>query len=203
MQSSKPKQALLSNTSQALSIALGVRDIHTLGHCERVVTLCRELAIHLDFSQRELGILEVAAQFHDIGKIGIPDNVLHKPSRFEPAEWECMKQHSVIGERIVRALACDHADEIALSVRHHHEHFDGSGYPDALSGTQIPIYSRIISLTDCYDAVAETRPYHQALKHREIMDLLHSENGIKHDPDLLHAFNVVIEKSAIRKPDND
>lgn len=203
MHRSKPAQSSLSNISRVLSVALGERDSHTLGHCERVVTLCRELAIHLDFSQREVDTLAVAAQFHDIGKIGIPDHVLHKPSRFEPAEWECMKQHSIIGERIIRAFDCEESNEIALAVRHHHEHFDGSGYPDALSSTQIPIFSRIISLTDSYDAIAEPRPYHKARKHIQIMDLLASENGIKHDPDLLHAFNAVIEKSAMRTPDSD
>ena len=191
----------MEQVALSLATALGARDLHTREHSDRVVQLSIELGKHIELSDEELEILALGARFHDLGKIGIPDNVLHKPSRFEPAEWECMKQHSVIGERIIRALACDHADEIALSVRHHHEHFDGSGYPDALSGTQIPIYSRIISLTDSYDAVAETRSYHKARKHSEIMDLLDSENGIKHDPDLLHAFNAVIEKSAMRTPD--
>ena len=201
MQRSKTAPLALSDISRALSMALGVRDNHTLVHCERVVTLCRELAIHLDFSESEINTLALGARFHDIGKIGIPDHVLHKPSRFNQEEWECMKQHPIIGERIIRAIGSEHSNAIALTVRHHHEHFDGSGYPDGLSGTQIPIFSRIISLADSYDAVAETRPYHKARKHVEIMDLLASENGIKHDPDLLHAFNTVIEKSSVRSPD--
>ena len=191
----------LNNISRALSVALGERDSHTLGHCERVVTLCTELAIHLEFSQREINMLALGAQLHDIGKIGIPDHVLLKPASFDASEWECMKQHPIIGERIIGALGCEQSNEIAQIVRYHHENFDGTGYPDGLAGTQIPVFSRIISLADSYDAVAETRPYHKARKHFEIMDLLASENGIKHDPDLLHAFNAVIEKSMMRMPD--
>lgn len=202
MYRNKPAQLSLSNISRALSVALGERDLHTLGHCERVVQLSSELAIHLDFSEREVGLLILGAQFHDIGKIGIPDHVLHKPASFNENEWECMKQHPIIGERIIRAIGCEQSAEVAQMIRHHHEHFDGSGYPDGLSGTQIPIFSRIISLADNYDALAETRPYHKARRHKEIMDLLSSESGIKHDPDLLHAFSAVIEKSAMRTPDN-
>jgi len=200
---SKPAQLSLSSVSRALSVALGERDLHTLGHCERVVMLSSELATHLDFSQREVDLLAMGAQFHDIGKIGIPDHVLHKPARFDEIEWECMKQHPIIGERIIRAIGCEQSAEVARMVRHHHENFDGSGYPDGLSGTAIPVFSRIISLVDNYDAVAETRPYHKARKHNDIMDLLSSESGIKHDPDLLHAFSAVIEKSAMRTPDED
>jgi len=194
-----PLQAM----AQSLTVALGERDRHTRIHSERVVQLSAELASHLDFTQRELDLLALGAQFHDIGKIGIPDHVLLKPSAFEEDEWECMKQHTLIGERIVLALGNDKSTEVARMVRHHHEHYDGSGYPDQLVGTDIPVFSRIIALTDSYDAIALTRPYHRARRHSQIMDILASESGSKHDPDLLHAFNAVIEKSDMRASDTD
>ena len=203
MPSSNPAPLSLASMSRALSVALGERDLRTLGHSERVVKLSTELAIHLDFTEREVNQLILGAEFHDLGKIGIPDHVLHKPAAFDQNEWDCMKLHPIIGERIIRAIGCEHSAEIALIVRHHHEHFDGSGYPDKLVGTDIPVFARIISLADCYDAVSEPRPYHKARQHSDIMDLLESESGSKHDPDLLHAFSAMIEKSTLRTPDAD
>ncbi len=192
----------LHRIAQSLSVALGERDGHTRAHSDRVVRLSAELASHLDFSQREMDLLALGAQFHDIGKIGIPDQVLHKPTPFAAEEWVCMQQHTVIGERIIRALGSEKSTEVARVVRHHHENFDGSGYPDKLHGTAIPVLSRIISLTDSYDAIAVSRPYHRARRHQAIMDILVSEVGVKHDPDLLHAFTSVIEKSEMRARDD-
>jgi HD-GYP domain-containing protein (c-di-GMP phosphodiesterase class II) len=109
-----------------------------------------------------------------------------------------MKQHPLIGERIILAIGAERSTDLATIVRHHHENFDGSGYPDGLKNTDIPLFSRIISLTDNYDAMAASRPYHKARSHQSVMDIMSSEGGIKHDPDLLHAFCTVIEKSEMR-----
>ena len=194
--------ATLKRLTHSLAVALGERDRHTRLHSERVVALSLELGRHCDFTGRELDILALGAEFHDVGKIGIPDRVLQKPAPFDATEWTAMKEHPLIGERILAAIDMDEAREAARVVRHHHEHFDGSGYPDGLAGSRIPVYSRIISLTDSYDAIAVTRPYHHARRHREIMDILHREGGSKHDPDLLHAFCAVIERSPGRAPEN-
>lgn len=188
----------MQNIAQSLTVALGARDEHTRVHSDRVVRLAAELGSHIELTQHELELLALGAQFHDLGKIGIPDKILRKPAPFEQTEWECMKQHAVIGERIVLAINDDRASEVARTVRHHHECFDGSGYPDGLSETAIPLYSRIISLADSYDAMVATRPYHPPRLHSEVMDILSSESGVKHDPDLLHAFCAAIEKSAMR-----
>lgn len=185
----------MENIARTLTVALGERDSHTRMHSERVVKLATELGAHIDLSARELKLLALGARFHDIGKIGIPDSILRKPAAFEKTEWECMKQHPLIGERIILSIGEDRCADLARIVRHHHENFDGSGYPDGLKSTDIPLFSRIISLTDNYDAMAESRPYHQARKHQAVMDILISEGGVKHDPDLLHAFCAVIEKS--------
>lgn len=188
------------NIAQSLTIALDARDNNTRQHSDRVVELSVRLGQHISLTHREIKALTLGAQFHDIGKIGIPDHVLSKPSAFEETEWACMKQHPVIGERIILAMGDEFAAEVANIVRHHHEHFDGSGYPDRLCGTTIPLHARIISLADNYDAMAVSRPYHQARAHKSVMDILHSENGIKHDPDLLHAFCHVIEQSRLDAP---
>ncbi|WP_153132925.1 HD-GYP domain-containing protein [Dechloromonas hortensis] len=193
-----PDAVPMQNIARSLTVALGERDHHTRTHSERVVQLSAELGCHLNLSARELELLTLGAQFHDLGKIGIPDQVLRKPSSFEENEWECMKQHTVIGERIILAIGDEKSPEVARIVRHHHENFDGSGYPDGLRGTDIPLFARIISLTDSYDAMAVTRPYHKARQHQAVMDILNREAGGKHDPDLLHAFCTVIEKSEMR-----
>ena len=187
--------------AHALTVALGARDHYTRVHCDRVVQLSLELGQHIGLSQRELSKLSLGARFHDLGKIGIPDKVLHKPDSFDASEWACMQQHVVIGEQIVLAINGGRNSGIAQTVRHHHEHFDGSGYPDKLRGGTIPLDARIISVVDSYDAMTARRPYQRARSHRAIMDILHSESGRKHDPDLVHAFSAVIEKSAIRADD--
>lgn len=192
----------MHHIARSLTVALGERDHHTRRHSERVVQLAVELGRHIDLSERELDLLSLGAQFHDLGKIGIPDQILRKPAPFEELEWECMKQHAIIGERIILAIGDDKSPEVARIVRHHHEHFNGSGYPDGLRGTAIPLFARIVSLTDNYDAMAVSRPYQKARQHRTVMDILSSEAGTKHDPDLLHAFCTVIEKSDQRASDD-
>lgn len=188
----------MENIARSLAVALGERDNNTLLHSDRVVRLAAEIGNHLNLSPHELAVLTMGAQFHDIGKIGIPDNVLGKPAAFEASEWAIMKQHPLIGERIVLAIGDEHAPEIARVVRHHHENFDGSGYPDGLAGADIPLCSRIITLADNYDAMAVSRPYHKARRHQEVMDILHDDAGTKHDPELLQVFCIVIENSEMR-----
>ena len=193
MRGRRTEEAILENINHVLSIALGARDHDTQKHSERVIGLSRALGIQISLTENELEVLALGARLHDIGKIGIPDHILGKPATFNPDEWECMKQHSEIGERIVQAIDSAYAPEVARIVRHHHEHFDGSGYPDGLHGTAIPLLARIVSLADCYDAMAMPRHYHPINNHRAVMEILTAEAGIKHDPDLLHAFRKVID----------
>ncbi|WP_374341122.1 HD-GYP domain-containing protein [Azonexus sp.] len=190
----------MDRIAHSLTVALGERDQPTRQHVERVVLLAAELGTRIGLSHHELGLLTIGAECHDLGKIGIPDRILRKPAAFEDDERECMKQHAVIGERIILAMGTEHSAGIAAVVRHHHENFDGSGYPDGLQGSDIPLFSRIISLTDNYDAMTCARPYHPGRPHREVMDILYRDVGIKHDPDLLHAFCAAIEKSPMRAP---
>lgn len=168
-----------------MSIALGYRDLLTRLHSERVQGLSKKIGEYYGLSNNEINILNIASWFHDIGKIGIPDHILLKPSPFDEAEWETMKQHSEIGEKIMVSTELEGSQQAALLIRHHHEHYNGMGYPDKLSGENIPICSRIISIADSYDAMAVTRSYHRARTHLEIMAILHEETGKKHDPELM------------------
>jgi HD-GYP domain-containing protein (c-di-GMP phosphodiesterase class II) len=183
---------------KSLCIALGERDAETRQHSDRVIELTRALGIHIELNTNELETLCLGACLHDIGKIGIPDRILFKPGRFCPEERKAMQGHALIGERIVRAIDDERSDELSGIVRHHHENFDGSGYPDALCGTAIPLHARIVSLADNYDALATSRPYHPGRPHREIIDLMSGPDAEKFDPDLLHAFRHVIEHSPMR-----
>lgn len=198
MQTPPDDTSPVDKIAHALTVALGARDHYTRIHCDHVVQLSTELGIHIGLSAAELAKLSLSARLHDLGKIGIPDTILRKSTPFEAQEWECMKQHTLIGEQIVLAINGGRATSIARTVRHHHEHYDGSGYPDGLKGNDIPLDARIISVVDSYDAMIARRPYHDALDHRAVMDILISESGIKHDPDLVYAFGAVIEQSAMR-----
>jgi response regulator RpfG family c-di-GMP phosphodiesterase len=184
--------------TKALSVALGYRDLLTRLHSDRVQGLSMEIGKYCDLPINEINALHIVASFHDIGKIGIPDHILLKPSQFDEAEWEVMKQHSEIGEKIMLSTELEGSQLAAVLIRHHHEHYNGLGYPDELSGENIPICSRIISIADSYDAMAVTRSYHHARTHLEIMAILHEETGKKHDPELMHAFCEIIEFSKFK-----
>jgi response regulator RpfG family c-di-GMP phosphodiesterase len=184
--------------TKALSVALDYRDTMTRMHSERVLALSLGVGEHCGLTCDELETLRVAAAFHDIGKIGIPDAVLLKPERLDRVEWECMQRHSEIGQQILLATDLDGAETAARVIRHHHEHFDGSGYPDRISGELIPIAARIIAITDSYDAMAVTRSYHAAKGHAVITGTLRAESGTKYDPDLLGMFLQFIESSPLK-----
>ncbi|HLF98817.1 MAG TPA: HD domain-containing phosphohydrolase [Methylococcaceae bacterium] len=198
MQSANRIYDALYRYTRALSVALGFRDPMTRLHSERVFGLAMALGEHCGLAGAELGILKIGASFHDIGKIGIPDRILLKPAPFDGAEWQVMRQHAEIGEQIILSTEIDGAPEAARVIRHHHEYFDGHGYPDGLAGEAIPIASRIVSIVDSYDAMAVTRAYHHAKEHAEVMAILHGEAGTKHDPELLRTFARMIEASPFK-----
>lgn len=185
----------LLGSVESLSVALEIRDSYTRSHCDRAVRLVTELGNACDVLDAELDHLRVCARFHDIGKIGVPDNVLLKPGRLTDEEWVFMKAHPVLGEKIISATALPDHDSIAVAIRHHHEAFDGSGYPDNLKGEDIPLLSRIMLVVDAYDAMTTGRPYHVARTHKDAMDILESENGKKLDPEIFKKFAKIIEYS--------
>lgn len=190
----------ISRFTKALSVALHERDHYTRWHCERVDRLACELGMACALSETELTTLRVSATLHDIGKIGISDRTLLKPTALDADDWAEMKTHSARGELIVCATLLPSAPEIGLIIRHHHEHFDGSGYPDGLAGENILPLSRMLSMADSYDAMATPRVYHRARSHDEIMAVLHAEEATKFDPFIMRKFALMIQQSAFRIP---
>jgi response regulator RpfG family c-di-GMP phosphodiesterase len=189
--------ALYTNT-KALSVALGYRDLLTRLHSERVHDLSEAIGVGCGLSKKELGIIKIAAAFHDIGKIGIPDRILLKTSQLDEAEREKIEQYSEIGQRIMAATELEGAQQASVVIRHHHENYNGLGYPDSLAGEGIQICSRIIGIADSFDAMAVTRSYHHAKTRLEIMAILHKETGEKHDPELMRIFCEIIESSKFK-----
>lgn len=182
----------------ALSVALDERHHPTLTHCRRVAGLCLELGRRCGLSKRELRLLRLAAAYHDVGKIGIPDAVLNKPTRFNDEDWALMRAHSEKGQRILLAAGFDDGDSIGLAVRHHHERYDGGGYPDGLAAEAIPVLARIVAIADTYDAMASRRTYGQQRSHPEILDVLREERGLQHDAYLTDLFLGLIDNSAFK-----
>ncbi|VCU68355.1 Cyclic di-GMP phosphodiesterase response regulator RpfG [Pigmentiphaga humi] len=174
--------------------ALQERCHHTYDHSGRVGRLAQELGLACGLPQGEILQLRQAASFHDIGKIQVPDDILFKPGRLDAAERDVMMRHAELGEQMFAAAADDNADLAAAAIRHHHESFDGSGYPDGLHGEQIPLLARIVSLADSYDAMASVRPYQHARTHHEIMEILLGERGSKNDPRLFDEFARLMER---------
>jgi len=185
----------------ALSVALDERHRPTLTHCRRVAGLSLELGRQCGFSKRELRLLRLAAAYHDVGKIGIPDSVLNKPTRFNDDDWAVMRAHSEKGQRILLAAGLEDSDAIGLAVRHHHERYDGDGYPDGLAGEAIPILARIVAIADTYDAMASRRNYGLQRSHPQILDVLREERGRQHDAYLTDRFLGLIENSAFKARD--
>jgi HD-GYP domain-containing protein (c-di-GMP phosphodiesterase class II) len=170
----------------ALASALAERDRYTGDHSESVVDLAAKVGESLALGAEQIARLRTAALLHDIGKVGVPDEILHKPGPLDEREWEIMHQHPVIGERIIRAIPGMGA--IARAVRHEHERWDGDGYPDGLSGEQIPIEARIILACDAYHAMVTDRPYRAAMSHPEAMAELTSNAGTQFDPQVTEAL---------------
>ena len=186
------KQMHLGNL-KALSSALNAKDYYTLGHAARVAAYTVMLGRKLGWSEDLLDQLEEAAYLHDIGKISISDRVLLKPGRLNQQEWEQMREHPVFSAEIIGPLF---PEQLVLAVRHHHEHFDGSGYPDGLAGDDIPLLARAMAVVDAYDAMSCRRPYKAARTYQECLVEMQRCSGSQFEPGMVDAFIIVLEDVA-------
>jgi len=190
----------LTTKTIALIRALRERDDNTGGHSDRTRVLAIELGRACRLSAADLDTLSLAAHLHDLGKIGIPDSVLLKPGRLDADELQVMRTHPQRGYDILVSIPDAQVAAVAHVVLHHHEGFDGNGYPNGLRGEQIPAMSRIIAIADSYDAMATVRPYHKPRTHAEIMKLMFDGEAGKYDPYFEHLFEGVAEHSPYRAP---
>ena len=176
---------------QSLREALAARDHITEGHASRLGELAVAVARRMESPLESLGDLRLLAEFHDVGKIGIPDRILNKPGRLEPGEWEEMRKHSEIGYRIAQATPA--LQPIASFILHHHEWWNGQGYPLGLAGEDIPLACRILSIVDAYDAMTNDRPYRKAMSKEAALAELRRGAGRQFDARLVVAFEEVLQ----------
>lgn len=175
-------EQLAIQSVKALANAIEARDPYTRGHSERVAFISTEIAKRLDFEEESLKKLELAGLLHDVGKVGIPDLILLKPGKLTDFEYMIMKNHPGMSALIVSEITP--LNSIIPWIKHHHENFDGKGYPDGLKSKNIPLESRIIAIADNYDALSSLRPYRKKMDKKSVIEYINSEFGKKFDPDL-------------------
>ncbi len=178
-----------------LAAELESRDPYTHGHSRRVARHAVIIAIRMGLAEHQVATIRAAAALHDVGKINIPQPVLHKPGRLTDAELALIERHPVDGAEIVATLG---DAELTAMVRHHHERLDGTGYPDGLSGDAIPLGARIIAVADTFDAITSTRPYRPARTHDAAMEILDKEAGPRLDPEGVSALAAYYAEGPMR-----
>jgi len=175
----------------ALARAMATRDEMTNEHARRVQIYAAALADAAGIEDRRmLAAIDAAALLHDIGKLGIPDRLLQKPGPLTADEYTQVKQHAILGADILSAV--EFPGPLASIVRHHHEHWDGTGYPDGLRGEAIPIGARVLAIVDCYDALTSDRPYRRSLSHDRAAAMIRERRGTMYEPRIADAFLRII-----------
>lgn len=178
--------ALRSSVICAFNQLLDLKDLNTGVHSTRLAEWGMRVGQELGLDERELQNLEIAALLHDIGKVGIPDSILRKPDKLDPDEYALMKKHPEYGWAVLRMLPG--FERAALDILHHHESYEGKGYPAGLKESEIPIVSRIVCVIDAFDAMVSSRPYRKGLPFEEAVRRLVAASGTQFDPRVVHCF---------------
>jgi HD-GYP domain-containing protein (c-di-GMP phosphodiesterase class II) len=179
-------QRMFLGTLEALTASIDAKDAYTCGHSTRVAYLSRTLGRAVGLDEDAVEKVHIAGLVHDVGKIGVPESVLCKPGRLTDEEFSIIRLHPTIGARILRDIP--HFEDVIPGVLHHHERFDGSGYPDRLKGEAIPLFGRIIAVADSFDAMSSSRTYRAALPRTQVLDEILRCSGAQFDPDLTAKF---------------
>jgi putative nucleotidyltransferase with HDIG domain len=175
------------------------KDPYTQGHCSRVADYACALAQAARFPPDQMMWFRMGALLHDVGKVAVPLEILTKPGRLDESEWSVMARHPVFGVELIEGV--EFPWDLRPMVRHHHERWDGSGYPDQLAGEDIPFEARLLTIADVYDALTTTRSYRAAFSHREAIDIMSAEAGRTVDPRLFALFpGAVAPRTSSRRP---
>ena len=183
------------STIKALITALEARDEYTKGHTHRVSKYALMLGNYMGLSTFELDKLEIAANLHDIGKIGVRDDILLKPGKLSDEEYATIQEHAVIGAEILRPL--NSLNDVIPLILFHHERWDGEGYPSMIKGDEIPLGARIIAVADTFDAITSDRPYRKALTEKEAVEIIKNNSGTQFCPRCVAAFLELSGKQSI------
>ncbi|MDR3573934.1 MAG: response regulator [Anaerolineaceae bacterium] len=178
-------------TILVMANAIEARDAYTGGHVERVAAYAQDLARALGWPEQSLPEVKLAGVMHDVGKVAIPDAILNKPDKLTPAEWEIMRTHPAKGVQILAPLG--HSQRIMDGVGHHHERYDGHGYPDGLKGEDIPETGRLVAIADSYDAMTSSRAYRPGFSPAEAIARLQDGAGTHYDPHMVDCFIKLIQ----------
>lgn len=174
------------DTVKALSLAIEAKDKYTEGHSERVVEYAEKIARRMKFSEAHIENLKISSLLHDIGKIGIPESILNKPGKLTDEEYSLIKEHTLIGANIIKDIGA--LKNSISTVRHHHERYDGKGYPDGIGENKVPMDAYIISIADAYDAMCSDRPYRSAMTKEQAMGIIKAERGRQFHPKVTDIF---------------
>jgi HD-GYP domain-containing protein (c-di-GMP phosphodiesterase class II) len=197
------QEILLSNYLDAietLAVALEAKDPYTRGHSNMVTAYATAIARKMGLDARTLQAIEIGAMMHDIGKIGVPDEILRKPADLTPEEYEIVKRHPVIGEEILKPMQHPMFDVPRQIVRWHHERIDGKGYPDGLKGDEIPLEAKITFVADAYDAMTSERPFRDALTVEQAFEELRAHAGTQFEPEIVEVLCNLLAPMAYRRP---
>ncbi|MBY0515665.1 MAG: HD-GYP domain-containing protein [Bacteriovoracaceae bacterium] len=192
-------QKMAEMMARTILKALDCKDHYTFGHSMRVAYFSLVTGSELGLTEDEMKELELSAIFHDIGKIGTPDQVLNKPSRLTEEEFAIMKQHPELSYEILKEYPS--LEKIGLNARYHHERYDGRGYPEGMKGEEIPLFARIILIADTFDAMTSTRPYRKGLDYSVAFDELNQFSGSQFDPKCVTAFIEGMRKESLKGED--
>ena len=176
----------------ALAAAIDAKDNYTNGHSSRVAEYSKMIAAHCGYSKEDQNEIYMAGLLHDVGKIGVPDEVINKQSKLTDEEFELIKKHPVIGNSILESIK--ERPKLAIGARWHHERYDGKGYPDGLAGKNIPDVARIIAVADAYDAMTSKRSYRDVLPREKVIEEIKTHSGTQFDPVFAQAMLELIEK---------
>jgi putative two-component system response regulator len=180
------------STLKTLNKILEARDQYTRIHSQRVSEYALKIAQELGFSPDEQEVMYQTALLHDIGKVGVAEMILNKPDKLNAQEWSEIKKHAQIGEEFLAPLQALHIEQ--SMIRHHHERYDGKGYPDHLKGEDIPLYARVLAVADAYEAMTSQRPYRKPISQGEAIAELKRCSGTQFDPEIVKAFVRTLEK---------